>query len=226
MTLRMTPKKELAQKDSERSPVRMAAEDRRQQILDVAVRLFSQKGFRGTTTKEIALAAGVNEAIIFRHFATKSELYAAIIDSKGEQGCMHEMQAQIAQAIAAKDDKKVFETFALSVLDFHQHDETPMRIWFYSVLEGNELSKMIFRNHMATMHRVLADYLKQRMRAGAFRKVEPNTAVRAFNGMVMGHAIHERFFADEAHELLNINNRQAAERFTDIFLAGIKANTV
>ncbi|MBO0800867.1 MAG: helix-turn-helix transcriptional regulator, partial [Blastocatellia bacterium] len=50
---------------------RMAAEDRRQQILEVAVKLFSQKGFRGTTTKEIALAAGVNEAIIFRHFATK-----------------------------------------------------------------------------------------------------------------------------------------------------------
>jgi TetR/AcrR family transcriptional regulator len=33
--------------------------------------LFSKKGFRGTTTKEIAQAAGVSEAIIFRHFETK-----------------------------------------------------------------------------------------------------------------------------------------------------------
>ena len=76
----MTPKKELLERAPERP--RMPAEDRRQQIIDVAVQLFSQKGFRGTTTKEIALAAEVNEAIIFRHFATKRELYAAIMDRK------------------------------------------------------------------------------------------------------------------------------------------------
>ena len=55
----------------------MAGELRRLQILRVAVRLFSQRGFRGTTTKEIAQAAGVSEAMVFRHFATKEELYAA-----------------------------------------------------------------------------------------------------------------------------------------------------
>src|ERR687883_1828091 len=64
------------------APARMAAEDRRPQIVDVAMRLFSERGFRGTTTKEIAQAAGVSEAIIFRHFATKDDLYAAIIDLK------------------------------------------------------------------------------------------------------------------------------------------------
>src|ERR687889_817967 len=62
---------------------RMAAEDRRLQIALTAMRLFSERGFRGTTTKEIAQAAGVSEAIIFRHFATKEELYTAIIDYKG-----------------------------------------------------------------------------------------------------------------------------------------------
>ena len=60
----------------------MAGEERRHQIVSVAMRLFSQRGFRGTTTKEIAQAAGVSEAIIFRHFATKDELYAAILDLK------------------------------------------------------------------------------------------------------------------------------------------------
>ena len=61
---------------------RMAGEDRRKQILLVAMRLFSQHGFRGTTTKEIAQAAGVSEAMVFRHFANKEELYSAIIDHK------------------------------------------------------------------------------------------------------------------------------------------------
>src|SRR3954470_3888140 len=65
---------------------RMAAGDRRLQIVKVAMRLFSERGFRGTTTKEIAQAAGVSEAIIFRHFATKEDLYTAIIDYKGCAG--------------------------------------------------------------------------------------------------------------------------------------------
>ena len=65
---------------------RMCADDRRHQIAAVAMRLFSERGFRGTTTKEIAQAAGVSEAIIFRHFATKEELYTAIIDYKGCAG--------------------------------------------------------------------------------------------------------------------------------------------
>lgn len=213
----MTPKKEL-----EKSPVRMAAEDRRQQILDVAVRLFSQKGFRGTTTKEIALTAGVNEAIIFRHFTTKSELYAAIIDCKGEQGRMHEMHEQIAEAIAARNDHQVFETLAFKMLDFHTQDETPMRVLYYSALEGNELSQMIFRNHIAAVHKLLADYIKLRIREGAFRKVDPMTAIRGFMGMVMGQSMLTRFFTVAARELLDINDQQAAERFTDIFLTGIR----
>src|SRR5205807_8790750 len=66
---------------------RMAGQERHLQILRVAMRLFSQHGFRGTTTKEIALAAGVSEAMVFRHFATKEELYSAILDQKA---CLHD----------------------------------------------------------------------------------------------------------------------------------------
>src|SRR5437762_11965590 len=85
---------------------RMAGEDRRLQILRVAMSLFSQRGFRGTTTKEIALAAGVSEAMVFRHFATKEELYSAILDQKA---CLHDAIAP-CQAVAdaiARDRKSV-----------------------------------------------------------------------------------------------------------------------
>src|SRR5882724_8098229 len=61
---------------------RMAGEERRLQLLAVAVSLFSKRGFRGTTTKEIAQAAGKSEAMVFRHFASKEELYTAILDHK------------------------------------------------------------------------------------------------------------------------------------------------
>src|SRR3989442_14097792 len=101
---------------------RMAGEERRLQILRVAMSLFSQRGFRGTTTKEIALAAGVSEAMVFRHFATKSELYSAILDHKA---CLHDEMdptAIVAEAMTRKNDRAVFEGIALHALRQHEAD--------------------------------------------------------------------------------------------------------
>jgi AcrR family transcriptional regulator len=209
----------------EKPAPRMAAEDRRQQILDVAIQLFSQKGFRGTTTKEIALAAGVNEAIIFRHFATKRDLYSAIIDQKACATEMVAKQVEVAQAAAQRQDRKLFETIALHILEVHERDETFMRLMFYSALEGHELSDMFFRNQVAERYREVANYIKQRIHEGAFRKVDPNIAVRAFFGMVIHHAQTKRFFNQSlGDQKSTVSNRVAAERFTDLFLAGLINN--
>src|ERR671938_1992 len=98
---------------------RMAGEERRLQILRVAVRLFSGRGFRGTTTKEIAQAAGVSEAMVFRHFATKEELYNAILDHKACAGGLDPRQL-LAGAIARKDDRAVFEGLARAMMQHHE----------------------------------------------------------------------------------------------------------
>ena len=107
---------------------RMAGEERRLQILAVAVRLFSQKGFRGTTTKEIAQAAGVSEAMVFRHFATKEELYAAILDHKACSGDRFEPEEMAADGIERKDDRAVFESLALGALNHHEKDPEPLHL--------------------------------------------------------------------------------------------------
>src|SRR5215470_19366120 len=90
---------------------RCSAEARRQQIVSVAADLFSKRGFSGTTTKEIAERAGVSEAIIFRHFATKRDLYSAIIDSKTRPSS-ESTQARLEEAAAAKDDRAFFRILA------------------------------------------------------------------------------------------------------------------
>ena len=59
---------------------RRTAQDRWQQIVDAATELFALQGFRGTTTRQIADTARVNEAIIFRHFGRKEGLYRAVIE--------------------------------------------------------------------------------------------------------------------------------------------------
>jgi AcrR family transcriptional regulator len=199
---------------------RMAAEERRRQIVEVAARLFSQKGFRGTTTKEIALAAGVNEAIIFRHFATKSDLYAAIIDHKACSDDVQALEAEADELIRRKDDRRLFAAIAEHILDFHDRDDTFMRLLFYSALEGHELADLFFRNHASRHFREVADYIKRRAADGAFRRVDPMTAARAFIGMVVYHSQLKRLYPSSVQ---GVSNRVVAERLTDLFLSGTLA---
>ena len=76
----------VAVSDTRTSTIRLPASDRRRQLVETALDFFSRKGFGGTTTKEIAAAAGVTEAIIFRHFPTKSDLYNAVLDHHHNSG--------------------------------------------------------------------------------------------------------------------------------------------
>ena len=59
---------------------RMPAAERRLAIVEAAIRVFTEGSYRGTTTAEIARAAGVSEPILYRHFASKRDLYLAALD--------------------------------------------------------------------------------------------------------------------------------------------------
>ena len=60
---------------------RLSAPERRQAVLDAACRIFSDGSYRGTTTAEIARESGVSEPILYRHFASKRELYLACLEA-------------------------------------------------------------------------------------------------------------------------------------------------
>src|SRR5579885_157382 len=80
---------------------RLSSDDRRRQLIRTAVDLFSRHGFSGTRTRDIAAACGVSEAILFRHFATKEDLYRAILDEQqqesGAEAWLEEMHALAAR---------------------------------------------------------------------------------------------------------------------------------
>src|SRR5438552_19135565 len=67
------------------SKPRLSSDARRRQVIEVATELFARDGFRGATTKEIAKRAGVNEAMVFRHFPAKDDLCWAVIEEKCRQ---------------------------------------------------------------------------------------------------------------------------------------------
>jgi AcrR family transcriptional regulator len=203
---------------------RMKADERRAQILQTAVDLFGKKGFSGTTTKEIAKAAGVSEAIIFRHFASKDDLWLAIIDAKACVDPLHrfpwEGNEKLQQAIREKDDFAVFYQLGLQAMNKHQADEPFMRLLFYSALEGHELAERFFGEFVEHIYEFISTYIRTRQKDGAMKDFNPRVVVRAFLGMLIHHSLNNILW-DRKKRLLKLSNDEAAKNFAEILLGGI-----
>lgn len=203
----------------------MTGDARREQILAAAVDLFSQRGFSGTTTKQIAIASGVSEAMVFRHFATKDALYDAILDSKGCQDGIRDFpwveNEALAEAIEKKDDFGVFYNLGLHAMNRHREDEGFMRLLFYSALEEHRLADRFFSEFITRIYDFLGGYIAGRQRDGALREMDPRVVVRAYLGMLIHHSINNILW-DKGHVILKISNEDAAREFATILLDGIR----
>lgn len=200
----------------------MAGDERRMQILRLAVGLFSRRGFSGTTTREIAQAAGISEAMVFRHFATKEELYSAILDHKACDSGFDPF-ALVADAVARKDDRAVFEGLAFRVLEHHESDPEFHRLLLHAALDRHELAEMFWERNVRPVYEFLAEYIRQRQRDGVIIEIEPAVVVRAFIGMVIHHSLNNTLW-DPKRSILKISNEAAARSFATILLAGITRN--
>lgn len=203
---------------------RMKGDERREQILATAVNLFSRNGFRGTTTKEIAHAAGVSEAMVFRHFANKEALYGAILDDKGcREGVGRfpwENNELLRKAMDEKDDFTVFYQMGLNALQKHQSSVPFLRLLFYSALEEHELAERFFGDFIERVYHFISDYIRVRQQDAAFRELEPRIAVRAFLGMLIHHSLNNVLW-DKDRRLLDISTEDAAKNFAEVLLHGI-----
>ena len=203
---------------------RMSGDKRREQILQTAFDLFSRKGFSGTTTKDIPRAAGVSEAMVFKHFGSKDELYGALIEAKtcndGLSKRPWEENEPMIEAMANKDDFGVFYHFALKALTKHQQDIAFMRMIFYSALEEHVIAEKFFKEFVGEIYRFMGGYIKERQKDNAFRKVDPRIVVRAFMGMMIHHSLNNILW-DKNRTLLDITNEEAAKNFAEIILRGV-----
>lgn len=202
----------------------MSGDERRQQILETAVDLFSRHGFSGTTTKMIAEAAGVSEAMVFRHFSTKDELYGAILHEKGCDGGEHrfpwEGNEQIGKAIEERDDLGFFYSIALMAMAKHKRDVGFLRLLFYSALEEHELAERFFREFVSPAYEFIGGYIEKRQKEGAMRKVNPRVVVRAFMGMLIHHSLNNILW-DRNRSILDISDEDAAKHFAELILNGV-----
>lgn len=196
---------------------RFTAEDRRNQILDTATDLFARQGYEGTTTREIAERAHVNEAIIFRHFPSKEELYWAVIEHQCHlgKGRAH-MEAQLG---SNADLRSVFLAIAEDFLRRREEDDRLGRLLLFSALENHRLSHRFFQTHIAEVYERLSEYIRERIADGTLREIDPLMAARSFYGMLVYHYMIQELFGGKKY--LKMDRAQVAESLVDVWLNGM-----
>src|ERR1700686_3900054 len=127
------------------SPIRksrMHSDERHRQLLRVAIDSFARSGFGGTKTKDIAAAAGVSEAILFRHFASKEDLYHAILDSRETPEATTQRLQELHEFAARRDDAGLFLNVATKIVESFREDPAFHRLMIYASLEGHLLASL------------------------------------------------------------------------------------
>ncbi len=191
--------------------------DRRQDILAAAMELFAKNGFRGTTTRDLAAQAGVNEAIIFRHFNNKEELYSAILEQKAWEKNRDAPIEELERLARDSDDEKFFQTLGAAFLERHANDTTFMRLLLFSALEGHQLSDMFVAS--MTARNPIANYIQKRIDEGAFKPMDPHLAARGLFGMFASFVLWQEIFGlkkTQPHD-----REEVVRTFVSIFLKGI-----
>lgn len=200
--------------------LRFSAADRREQILSVATRLFARQGFQGTTTRQISQHANVNEALIFRHFPSKDELYWAVIQRQIESVSPRERLQE--ELDPAADDRQVFTHLAADILKRRAEDQTLSRMLLFSALENHKLSHRFFLTYVSGYYELLANFIRRRIAEGRFRNVDPLLAARGFLGMVIYHSWVQELFGGKRYQKFHV--QQVSETLAGIWLQGMLAN--
>lgn len=198
---------------------RLSSGERREQLIQVAIDLFSRKGFNGTTTREIAAAAGVTEAIIFRHFETKENLYTAIIDQTLKPPVTAEWMAKLRLAMDRNDDQGVIRELIGVIIETHKTDPKFERLMLYAALEGNQIALMYMRELTTSIVDVFRNYFLNRQKQGRLRGHSPDVVLTAIAGMALHHAIFK--YVHKFKEQC-LSDEQAIEDFTSIAMEGIR----
>ena len=168
------------------STPRLDAEGRRQAIIDAALPLFARKGFAATTTRELAAAAGVSEALIFKHFPSKAALYAEILRSgcEGDPELERLLSLPPSTATLVVMVDALIRYFAVEVPADPAGAQARLRLMVASFLEDGEFARLAYEWVRGKIVPLFAASLRAAAESG---DVEPGSPVAAEDGFWFAH---------------------------------------
>ena len=143
---------------------RLPAEERKAAVLACACGIFSTGSYRGTTTAEIARQAGVTEPVLYRHFASKRDLYLAVLEESWSR-----LRAMWEQAIAEEPDPR-FRVAAMGRAYFAATDPKVLcaELWIQALTEASDDAEIrrFLRKQMREVHDYVSDVIRRSQEEG------------------------------------------------------------
>ncbi len=139
------------------STQRLPAAERREGIVGAATRCFAERGFGGTTTARVASEAGINEALVFRHFGTKQQLYLACVDAAWER-----LQSRADELCVGEPDDRHWRMPGRAFLELVRGEPHVARMWMRGLVETTGIESV--DDHLAALMTQVHEYV-----AGAVR---------------------------------------------------------
>jgi TetR/AcrR family transcriptional regulator len=147
---------------------RLPAAERRQALVDTALRVFTEGSYRGTTTAEIAREAGVSEPILYRHFESKRDLYLACIDESWRR-----LRTVWENRIDdSRSPREWLPSMAGAVFALKDTKHLVAELWMQAVVEAGDDAEVrrFLRRHMREVHAYVADIIRRCQQQGAVNK--------------------------------------------------------
>lgn len=188
----------------------------RERILEAALESFAEKGFSGTSTKEIARKARVNEVTIFRQFRSKRALFAAVISERSPL-------LGIAERVSLDTKGPVEELLANNVRTVLRMMRANRKMYFVVLGDAWRQPKMRIMAYEEIVKKgvgFVGALMKDLMDAGKMRRMDPEIAARALMGAVQFHFMTTEIMGG------GVPSPEEEERiirgFVSIFVNGVK----
>ncbi|MBW4503397.1 MAG: TetR/AcrR family transcriptional regulator [Scytonema hyalinum WJT4-NPBG1] len=188
----------------------------RTRILDAARRLFASQGFDGTTTRDLAQAAGVAEGTLFRHFSNKK----AILVEVATQGWVEILTDLLTELSEMGSYKAVAQVMRRRMWNFHKNADL-MRVCFMEAQFHPDLRDRIQSDVIVKMTNVAEAFFQTAMDKGIYRQMDATLVAKVFLGMfaVAGFSNNTVMEPDASPQQM----QAMAEGLADIFLNGVLA---
>lgn len=188
----------------------------RNRILQSALRLFANRGYDGTTTKDLANAANVAEGTLFRHFPNKK----AILIEVATAGWIEILTDLLTELSEMGSYKAIAQVMRRRMINMHKNSSL-LRVCFIEAQYHPELRERIQIEVITKMTDVAEAFFETAMNSGIYRPMNPKIVAQVFLGMfaVAGFSNQTIFEPNASPKVI----QEMAEGIADIFLNGVLA---
>ncbi len=199
---------------------KQASIERRNQILDAALKVFATKGFRETTNRDIATAAGINSpGLIYHYFKDQEDLFQAVLQ---ERAPILQLSKIDPATLLAEPPREVLTLIARTFIETVSDPTTRqlIRLIMGEGLRQTEVAQMVYEFGSSHMLAFLYQYFEALMDRGEIRRADLGATVRTFIGPLFAYLFTALLW--EFPDARTPTAETQIATVVDVFLEGMK----